>query len=225
MTNNLYNDLILEYFNSRYSFFLRDKKLINLYPYGSRVYKTNNELSDFDFIAVVDNLQKFNQLDSLAQDCRNFNATFYSIEQFQSLLYEHEISALECYYLPDNLKILEEHIFNLSIDPNKLRDSISKKSSNSWVKAKKKMIIEKDFDMRVAKKSLFHSIRILDYAIQIISTGELYDYQSCNILWNTINNNSSTNWGDYKSKWQDFYNKLRSEFRLLTEKDKKWKNI
>ena len=44
------------------------------------------------------------------------------------------------------------------------------------IKAKKKMIVEKDLDMRCGAKSLFPSIRIPMFAVQIAKHGKITQY-------------------------------------------------
>lgn len=67
-----------------------------------------------------------------------------------------------------------------------VRKAISEKCSNSFVKAKKKLLIEKDYNPYVSMKSLWHSIRIYNYANQYAKEGRVYDFRSCEGLWEEI---------------------------------------
>jgi hypothetical protein len=99
------------------------------------------------------------------------------------------------------------------IDYDKIREEFSRIASNSWVKCKKKLIIEKDYNPYIAKKSLFHSLRILMFGIQIMKLGKIVDFSEANIYYKDIMD-SPNDWEYLKEKYQPIYNKLKSEFRL-----------
>jgi hypothetical protein len=98
----------------------------------------------------------------------------------------------------------------------KLRHSLSAKSSNSFVKAKKKLTIKKDFDLNLGRKSLWHSFRIIDFGIQIIKYNKIIDYKSMNDLFNDIMQYYS--WIDLFEEYKIKYNNLLTEFRKLAPK-------
>ncbi len=179
---------------------------INTYLYGSRVYETNDEESDIDFICIVNNGCKTEQFEK-----NNCNITYHTIDNFQQLIDDHDVSALECLFL--HKEKATSHEFKFELDIEKLRRSFSQKSSNSWVKAKKK--IELHNEMRIGRKSLFHSLRILDFGIQIAEQGKIADYTYCGRWWKQICEQNFDNWGEYKKFWQPIYNNLRIKFRLV----------
>lgn len=195
------------------------------YPYGSRVYGTHSENSDFDFILIFEDDFAKNLDDQYLYYKERYlspgqfleeNYSIYSRSKFQSMLDEHHISALECFFLPEpDLSFVK---FNFKLNLDKLRKSISEKVSHSWVKAKKKFEIESDRNIYVGKKSLFHSFRIIDFGMQIGKNGKIDDYQSCVGLWNEIKNNPSQNWKDYEILYKESHNKWMSEFRKFALK-------
>lgn len=197
-------------------FSLEDKFVINCYPYGSRVYGTNSFKSDYDFIIVVDNSQ--HDKDSMDSSYHNYNATIYSENSFNEQLNNHKIGAFECISLDKELCLKHTKSFNIKINKNILRESISEKASHSFVKAKKKFEVEKDKNIYIAKKSLFHSLRIINFGIQIAKNNKITDFSSSNYLWEEISNFESEDWNFYKSKYQKVFNELISEFRLLAPK-------
>lgn len=115
-----------------------------------------------------------------------------------------------------NMILKETKKFDFKLDKSKLRHSLSAKSSNSWVKAKKKLTVEQDYDLNVGRKSLFHSFRIVDFGIQVASNGRIIDYSSCNYLYSEII--SLYEWTDMFDTFKVRYNKLMSEFRKVAEK-------
>lgn len=188
---------------------IADENVLNIYNYGSRVYKTNSEKSDYDYIIVVKKVN-YSQLND-----NNINISFYSVDNFNDKLINHDIDALECFYLKDVVK--ESIKFDFKLDLRKLRKSISSKASNSYVKAKKKLTLEKDYNEYIGKKSLFHSLRILSFGIQISKFNNIEDYSSMNYLYNDIVN-SLDDWNTLNSKYKKIYNSLSTEFRLLAPK-------
>lgn len=185
--------------------------VIAIYPYGSRVYGTARKHSDYDYIVIVKNKTNEQYSDSL------ININFFTAEEHQTRLNEHEISALECYFLPDQFKIKEDKTFKFILDLTKLRHSLSAKSSNSWVKCKKKLTVEQDYDLDLGRKSLFHSMRIIDFGKQIAEHGKIIDYGSCNDLFNEIMNHYT--WTELFDEYKKKYNTLCTEFRVLAPKD------
>jgi hypothetical protein len=158
-------------------------KLLAVFQYGSRVYQTVDRFSDYDFIEIWS--------DDPPDDVRSdADVTRLSYSQFRQLVEDHEISVLECVFSDSSKRQLFDGLpldwnrFELNLE--KLRRSISAKSSNSWVKAKKKIEVEKDRNLRVAFKSLFHSIRILDFGIQIAVFGEIVNFSSMIELHDSI---------------------------------------
>jgi predicted nucleotidyltransferase len=184
--------------------------VVAVYPYGSRVYGTARKNSDYDYIVVTKKKTNEQYSDNL------ININFYTPDEHQQRLNEHEISALECYFLPDDLIIKNTYNFVFKLDLVKLRHALAAKSSNSWVKAKKKLTVEKDYDLDLGRKSLFHSMRIIDYGKQIATFGKIVDYGSCNDLFQEIMNCYS--WTDMFNQYKEKYNLMCSEFRVLAPK-------
>lgn len=206
----------LDHIISKKLFNLND--LVAVYPYGSRVYGTATKNSDYDYIVIVKKKDREQYSDSL------ININFYTPEEHQQRLIDHEISALECFFLPKEMILFDcNHPLNRSnigfsfnLDVNKLRHSLSAKSSNSWVKAKKKLTVEKDLDMNLGRKSMFHAFRIIDFGIQIAEQKSIYDYRSCNVLFHEIAH--CYTWGDMFLKFKTRYNNTLSKFRTVAPK-------
>ena len=196
---------------------LDKRNVLYIYPYGSRVYGNFHKNSDYDFIVIV----KKKTTDQFSDNYININ--YYTVAEHQQRLDDHEISALECYFLPqktlDNISYLFEKPypkFRFTLDTVKLRHSLSAKSSNSWVKCKKKLTIPQDFDLNIGRKSMFHSFRIIEFGIQIATHGEIVNYASCNDLYKEIM--GYYEWTDLFDTFKLRYNSLLTEFRKLAAK-------
>lgn len=176
----------------------------NVYTYGSRVYNTQSDKSDFDFIVVGETILTESKNTSWG------DLHLFSKQDFVQKIKEHEISALECLFLPSHLK---QEIFQIDFTLNSeiLRHSISQKSSNSWVKAKKKLEVEKE--LYIAQKSLFHSLRILTFGIELAQTGKIFNYNQSQ-LWKTVIDCPPEKWSSLKP----LYNSLKSKFKEVCPK-------
>lgn len=162
-----------------------------VFPRGSDVYGTADEYSDMDFIMIVPDV--FEMENDITEYSGTFNDTkvdFQIIKESKwiEMIKSHDIVAIEGLYLPDSKKIIGNidvyrNMFHLN--PWKLRQSLSKVSSNSWVKCRKKLTVEKDYNLRVAQKSLFHSLRILMFGIGLLRDGKI-DYGRANHILEEI---------------------------------------
>ena len=199
-------------------------KLYNVYMYGSRVYGTDRPDSDYDYIVVADTETK--KIDGITGKIngKEVNITAYSPKEFQAQIDNHEISVLECYFLnqgekkKDECVLKEELRFSFELDKGKLREAISAKCSNSWVKAKKKLTVEADYDELIAKKSLWHVFRMYSFGVQIAESGSIFDYHRTHRMLEEILNDSA-DWEELQGKWQLVRNAFATDFKACAPKN------
>ncbi len=187
-----------------------DSNVINAYMYGSRVYGTSTDKSDYDYVFIL------KKRDNEQFSDRLININFFTDEGHQQRLDEHEISALECQFLNKEFILKETKKYKFKLDISKLRHSLSRKASNSWVKCKKKLTVEIDYDLNLGRKSMFHSFRILDYGIQIAKNEKIIDYSSCNDLFKKIM--EYYDWETLYSTFKGDHNLISIKFREVTQK-------
>lgn len=195
---------------------LNNSDILNCFQYGSRVYGNSRKDSDYDFIMIVKNKNTDQFSDNL------INVNFFSPEGHQHRLNEHEISALECHFLAPEFVWKDTKKYSFKLDLSKLRHALSAKSSNSLVKAKKKLTVELEKGVEenpedVGKKSLFHAFRIIDFGIQIAKNGKIENYGSCNDLFKEIIY-SYSNWNELFEEYKKKYNEICTEFRIVAPK-------
>lgn len=194
--------------------YLKDDNIIGIYQYGSFVYGTNHEKSDKDLIVILNDINQ--SLEKIEELRKNYDVNIYSKNDFEKMIKEHEISALECLFLEDKF-ILKYHQWNFELDLPTLRNSVSQKSSNSWVKAKKKFIVEKDYAPYIGQKSAWHAIRMLDFGTQIAKYGMIKNYATQNeILPEILKLNT---WEEIDNKFRVTYNETASIFRQFAPKE------
>lgn len=187
-------------------------KAINIYHYGSFVYRTFVEgVSDYDYIVVVPDTMR--ELDEQQFECDNCQYTVHSAKSWQKMLDRCDVDAIECYFLPEKYIVKETTVFIADITKSKVRNSFSHVASNSFVKCKKKLEIEESYNPVVGKKSLWHSLRIVDFGVQILQHGKIVDYGSMNELYDEIVRADENDWEYFKQKYKPMYNALKSKFR------------
>ena len=191
---------------------LTGDQVTNAYMYGSRVYGTFTSESDWDFIIIL----KATALASDQFSDNLINVNFFTFKSYEKRIHDCEISALECHFLDKKFVLKESHRPAFKLNKMLLRKSISAKSSNSWVKANKKLTVEKDYSDKVGKKSLWHSIRIVDFGIQIAKDGKISDYASCNYFYNEVIR--CYDWTELYEKYKQIYNNILTEFRKYAPK-------
>ncbi len=194
---------------------ISNEDILETYMYGSRVYGNFRKNSDWDFIVILKDGKKLSE--QFSDNLININ--FYTATEHLERLNEMEISALECLYLSEQfiLKKNSNLYESFKLDLIKLRHSLSAKSSNSWVKAKKKLTVPADYNDIVGKKSLWHSIRIIDFGIQIATKCSIVDYGSCNYFYDEIM--FCSDWSELFEKYKLKYNTILTEFRKVAPKE------
>lgn len=199
---------------------------------GSLLFETKDEFSDIDIGVVVNddyNLDGYEHTTETGYENRIYSASEMikvdGVEKmcdlqcvresdFIDMVHEHRIFALEAIFQDDDIANYRKHF---ELDKWKLRQEFSAVASNSWVKAKKKMTVEKDLDMRCGAKSLFHSIRLLMEAVDIAKHGRITHY-NCGILLHKEIMDDLKNgfgWEDFKEKyrpiWKEWHHALIEE--------------
>lgn len=186
--------------------------ILNIYNLGSFNYGTFNDKSDRDYICVVDDSEEM-ESSEINQD--NINVQIYPFSEFKRHLDDHKIEFVEAIQKP----IIEKVKPNFNFDLVKARHSFSLKASMSYVKAKKKLIVENEF--YVAKKSLFHAMRIMEYGIQMCkNNGHIVDWNMKSLYDDVMKlPDDITAWPQWDTTFRKQYNGLCTAFRKLAPKE------
>lgn len=162
---------------------------------GSHIYGSAHKGSDIDMLWIVPDLNEFAKKENKVIESDGFihfidDTTFDTIydiqvisyDQFVELINKYDIMAIEALYSAhpcDENHSDIDHLKYSTIDTWKLRQSISAVCNNSWAKFHKKLTVEKDFDLYIGLKSLFHVLRMYRYGIQLAKYGKIIDFK-CN---------------------------------------------
>lgn len=201
------------------------KQVLLGFKHGSVVYGNNSVDSDIDVIYVINSEYEDLLDDGFGQwfyQDGHYDYQFISENTWIKKIANQEIEVFEAFSLDKEDIVfgdMDKYRNMLSYDSWTMRQSLSARSNNSWAKSHKKMTVEADYDMYIAKKSLWHSIRIFDFGRQIAETGgKISDYTSMNRLWEEIRDCQSTDWEYYKKAYKPLYNQKRSEMVELCPK-------
>jgi predicted nucleotidyltransferase len=180
-----------------------------IYIFGSQVYGTTTHNSDWDLIMVANTPNTNQEIRS-----GDFNIHVMTEDQFLKNLRDHHSSTVEAFFAPKEFRLQEDVKFNWTPNIPSLRHSFSHISSNSWVKCKKKI---EQGDYYIGIKSLFHSLRIPMFGIQIAKAGKIYDFSEANFIYDKISSKEWT-WDELDSEFRTLKNKILTDFRSVTTK-------
>jgi hypothetical protein len=160
-----------------------DEEVLAIYPYGSRVYGTASETSDHDYIIVTKGAflksGAFKQ-NAISSEDRKIQGVLYSRSGFIDALNNYEIGALECLFLDPSVVVLSKWPFKLQKwDEKEMSSKIIQKASASWHIGSQQ---SKDGFKAIAKKGIFHALRILMFGVQLKENKKIVYYAEANEL-------------------------------------------
>jgi len=185
------------------------EKILNVYPYGSKIYGTATDESDDDYIIVYNTslLPSGSFKDNaISSNDRKIQGTCYSKSGFIDAINNYQISVLECISLPDDKIIQHKLKFGLTkFDKKEMAKKIITTASSSWHFAK---LSYKDNHYESCAKNIFHALRILDFGIQTKEYHRIVDYSSMNKIKDKIYS-LPPNPKEYYKLFMDLSNKLK----------------
>lgn len=186
---------------------LHPTRIQNVYVFGSQIYGTASDKSDWDILIIAKTPYPEKEL-----VVGNFNIHIVTLDRFLEQLKQFHIGRIECLMSPIILQELVKIQFEMKLPS--LRHSISHICSNSWVKAKKKL---EQGDYYIGIKSLFHSLRISMFGKQLVENGKIIDWQCANSIWEKLQSKQWT-WEELDAEFRLQRNNLMTQFRKITEK-------
>ena len=202
---------------------------LGMFVYGSSVYK-NKKPGDIDVLVVLDT----NKDISVQCVVGDYNVTVVDYNLFVMDLRDHDVVTIECAYSDAKTYLMPisprlEHIIksfkeqpteSFGFNVSRLRSSFSKTASNSYVKAKKKLIVPESYDLECSVKSMWHSIRILAFGATLACTGKI-DFQEANELYSTILEvymDAKAQWPEIHEIMSEVENAYSSDFKKVAPK-------
>jgi hypothetical protein len=162
--------------------------------FGSQVYGTSRPDSDFDFILVGSALNAREEKIS-----GNVNVHIHTTDVFKDDLMRHDIHNLECHFAPDWAKLqVKEPFDKFQLNTNKVKQSVLSESFSSWKKAKMKI---HEGDIHKGIKSLWHSLRMLMFGIDICTNGKITEWDRANSMWRVLDSCDQYEWSYFKKEY------------------------
>jgi predicted nucleotidyltransferase len=187
-------------------------KTRNIYLYGSRIYGTNRIDSDFDIILIGAALNEHSEIEAEIDNSR-LNIHIITPDKFKRDLENHDIMNLECFFSPGWARIQEKEILKFTLNKKKLSKNIIAQSFNSWQGGKYKL---NEGDIYRGLKSVFHSLKMLIFAIQIMEHGKIMDFTAANYLHKEINDCDEIDWEYFREKYLPFKIELEKKLKSLS---------
>lgn len=190
---------------------LHPLKVRNIYIFGSRVYGTHTEESDFDVMVTACQMMKHIEIKD-----PEYNIHIVTPDHFEEELNRHDIHNLECIFAPDwaILQNKNDYRVKFKLDLGKLQRYVHNQSFNSWNKGKDHIL---DDDVEYGLKSVFHSLRMLMFANQIATHSKIINFSEANDLHKELFNGEEYEWKYYKDKYLPFKIYLENQLKTLTE--------
>ena len=186
-------------------------KVKDIFIYGSRVYGSAKEHSDYDFAFVSGNLLPHEEK-RLNINGIKLNVHVYTPDVFKEALAKHDIMNLECVFAPEWAIMQEKSAYSREINKKKLVKNNLTQSKASWGNAKLKIY---DGDIIKGQKGLFHSLRMLMFAAQIIEHGKIVDFSVGNTLYEEIMDCDEFDWRYYSDKYLPLKVQLEDKLKSL----------
>lgn len=191
-------------------------KVKDILIYGSRVYGSAHEGSDYDMVMVAGNLLPHEEK-RLTVNGVHLNVHVYTSDTFLTALQRHDIMNLEVVFAPDWAKLQEKTVYSKEINKKKLVKNNLTQSQSSWFNGKMKI---KDGNITKGAKGIFHSMRMLMFAAQIVEHGKITDYSVGNELYAEIMDCDEFDWSYYKEKYLPLKVELENKLKaLVTDTD------
>lgn len=118
--------------NSRQLQSVAKEDVLVVWQYGSRVYGTNNENSDWDFVVIVKDSTQFTEIDTTTD---KINIHIYRKSDFMSKVHNNELQPLMCAFLPAPfvwLNRMQEELDNIQLNFRKVLRGVHKEASRHF---------------------------------------------------------------------------------------------
>lgn len=194
---------------------LHPLKIRNIYVFGSRVYGTNREDSDYDILVTACQMHAHLEIKD-----DEYNIHIYTPDNFKEKLKQHDIHALECVFAPEwaKLQLKEDYLNQWKYNPEKLQKYIHNQSYSSWGKGKDNIV---EGYTEYGLKSIFHSLRMLMFAIQIANEGKIINYSEANDLHKELMalKDEDIEWNVFRDKYLPFKIYLEKQLKTITNQE------
>ncbi|MFA5313542.1 MAG: nucleotidyltransferase domain-containing protein [Methanomassiliicoccales archaeon] len=189
---------------------LHPLKVRNIYLFGSRVYGSSKETSDYDIMVVAAHVLSKDQFSD-----GKYNISVHVPNVFEDDLRAHDIIALECLWAPDFARLQEkiDYARTFVLDIGKFKVKLLSQSHDAWYRAKMSM---RESDILRGQKRVGHALKILLFGIQIANFGKIVDFTEVSSLYNEIAQSNQFEWEYFREKYLPIKRELEQKFMSQT---------
>jgi predicted nucleotidyltransferase len=204
------------------------QQVLNIYVFGSRLYGTNNERSDWDVVVVIQSRYRTStttnticdeQDETMYPETLNFTVSdtlvidiqLVDLSEMQSTMNrDFVLDELMCLWVQPEYILLENHVFpqTWNIDPLLFEQAIVKQVNKLLISAE----ISIEHSVYHAKKKILLLIIYLDLATQIVKNGRIIDFRSIPKQYHELIHQTNVDIEDW-DQLSDLYGPIVDEFR------------
>lgn len=189
---------------------IHPSRVKNIYMFGSRLHGINRNDSDYDYFVIASTLNEHVEIKDKSENGMDLNIHVMTLDRFKKELNEYKMSRVESIFAPEEYKIMQKQPIQFLVKKDKIKKYVPYQSHESWQIAKSR--IQNQDDSYRAKKSVYHSLRVLDYARQIIQFNKIVDFRSMNHVYEKLQSEEIKDWSDIKKEF--FLYKIDLEKKL-----------
>ncbi len=175
---------------------------------GSNVYGVSGPNSDWDIAIVTNSFSGYGFFDFSVEGIE-YDVHVYNAEEFQNRIDRKEMRELEILSYPDEAFMLKNIEINTSANKVQLIEKVREESDILWYRAKSSL--ESKENQYQALKTIWHSIRFLVFAEQILRFGSIKNLSSTNNLREEIVNSGQLSFSFFENKFGGLREQMKSE--------------
>lgn len=198
-----------------------DGEVIGCYQTGSRVYQCFTEDSDHDFVVVLGT--KINVDEIVDDEKTKISLHFIDEVSFSKKIQEYDAVYLQILFLQKNF-VLRENQQMMKIKKqwklysSSLESSICNVVDFTLTKSQRYYETSK----YVSLKNIIHSIRYLQFGIQIAQYRRIIDYTSANKYFNEIFKLDYKKWEEYYSHYEKVLEGLKNDLKKIIKESREF---
>jgi predicted nucleotidyltransferase len=191
-------------------------KIKSIIIYGSQVYGTAHEGSDYDIVVTASQMMTHEEKRVNVNGAK-LNIHVYTPDVFLAALNKHDIMNLECIFAPSWAILQEKEVLSREIVVKRIIKNVLTQSQSSWFNGKMKI---RDHNIEKGVKGIFHSMRMLMFASQIAEFGKITDFSVGNDLYKEMVECDEFEWSYYKEKYLPIKIELEEKLKSYAKDEK-----
>eukprot|EP00455_Lapot_gusevi_P043646 TRINITY_DN5336_c0_g1_i9.p1 TRINITY_DN5336_c0_g1~~TRINITY_DN5336_c0_g1_i9.p1 ORF type:complete len:197 (+),score=29.08 TRINITY_DN5336_c0_g1_i9:478-1068(+) len=170
---------------------LQSDQVLNIYVYGSRLWRTAAADSDWDFLIVTRGAAS----KSTCHSGSLIDAVVMGEDEYTQHLQQHRFLPLITMYLPSEAvwrqRLKPQDVVGRRVNHDKLRAAVLEESDRDMKFAEK---LFRKSNVAKGKKVLSHCVRMVALTRQILQRGTIENWTAANNLTQEIQSNPATDW-------------------------------